>query len=736
MMTSAGQSACAAQDDVLQCCDQLYINSKITENQLLYLRHLVLIRDEDVAQLYDDFQEHQSQDKLLRDLFRLANTHPRLGQEEEDDEDDEEEEEDEAEEQWAALQREQQRRRQQEDNLLNEQPPPKKNPYSRQASQERAAARKQQQSQSQREQETGDIRHSPAARTSTLNGLLSMMLRTGDVSPVEAMLLNHMIASDHEIICAAYDLYQSDGDLTELQDTMMRCAKLEMRRRNEEIEKQQRAIDATGERDETRRALLQKYGAEVDEDDSEVADSGEEEQDDDDDDGQLAPGGDELLTEMLGSMGVDNAWQGTVPPRFILAVFAAAQRRLLTVGQSRALCDLYQAQYDLVRAAWEVFNVQGDVVDFTDTLRRIVRDLNFREDGNVRMSQGPSETAAARPSTSRGQGTQSEAQVMEAVREGQAQTQAAENGRADALAAVAAAKRELLKHSLEIMVKQGLVTTAAATGLYERALRGDPLTDAAIDSYAADRDIMEFLDTLQILANNSPEDLDNIMRMAMEEDGDDEDDDDDDVRADESNRENSSPSLPEEDDDEEEDETVGDMDQAQKELRNLILKLSRENIISKDVHAILLKLIVSRDDRIMAAHDVYRDFGDEEDLVDSLLRIARKERTAGYSRKASDDGGIEMSDISRPARKKAPEEKGVEVEMTRFRHDDDDDDDDDVEMPDLVNRGNTASNDDDDDDDDDDESPGGLLNSGDQKSILEILAKYVIDYMCFYCSVT
>jgi hypothetical protein len=85
------------------------------------------------------------------------------------------------------------------------------------------------------------------------------------------------------------------------------------------------------------------------------------------------------------------------------------------------------------------------------------------------------------------------------------------SGREDALAVVAAAKRELLKHSLEMMVKQGLMTTAAATGLNERALRGDALMDAAIDNYAADRNVMDFLDTLQILANNSPEDVDNIM---------------------------------------------------------------------------------------------------------------------------------------------------------------------------------------------------------------------------------
>jgi hypothetical protein len=103
--------------------------------------------------------------------------------------------------------------------------------------------------------------------------------------------------------------------------------------------------------------------------------------------------------------------------------------------------------------------------------------------------------------------------------------------------------------------------------------------------------------------------------------------------------------------------------------------------------------------------------------VDSLLRIARKERS-GLTRKASDDGGIEMSDISygsKKGRRGGQDESGVEVEMTRFRRgDDEDDDDDDMEMPDI---------DQNDDEEEVEESSGGLLNSGDQKSILEILAK-------------
>ena len=47
----------------------------------------------------------------------------------------------------------------------------------------------------------------------------------------------------------------------------------------------------------------------------------------------------------------------TFPPSMLTL---AAHRKQLTVGQASALCDLYEAQYDLVRAAWEVFCVQGN----------------------------------------------------------------------------------------------------------------------------------------------------------------------------------------------------------------------------------------------------------------------------------------------------------------------------------------------------------------------------------------
>jgi hypothetical protein len=175
-------------------------------------------------------------------------------------------------------------------------------------------------------------------------------------------------------------------------------------------------------------------------------------------------------------LGLTNKWEDTVPRRFVAAVFISAHRKLLTVGQASALCDLFEADYDLVRAAWEVFSMQGDTKDFTDTLRRIVRDLPFLEgdEGGMIAEAGNSDIVAA-------------------VEASQHQNLVEKDGKREALAAVISAKRELLKHSLEMMVKQELATAEGAASLYERALKGDTLVDAAVEAYAADRDVTEFL---------------------------------------------------------------------------------------------------------------------------------------------------------------------------------------------------------------------------------------------------
>ena len=70
-----GQIACEAQDEVLQICDQLFLGHQIIENQLLYLRHLVLVREEAVADIYDEYQDKKIDlTGFARALFDLANS--------------------------------------------------------------------------------------------------------------------------------------------------------------------------------------------------------------------------------------------------------------------------------------------------------------------------------------------------------------------------------------------------------------------------------------------------------------------------------------------------------------------------------------------------------------------------------------------------------------------------------------------------------------------------------------
>lgn len=57
--TSEGLAACSAQDEMLHVCDELFRAERITENQLYFLRHEVLIRSESVAVIYDNYQKNK-----------------------------------------------------------------------------------------------------------------------------------------------------------------------------------------------------------------------------------------------------------------------------------------------------------------------------------------------------------------------------------------------------------------------------------------------------------------------------------------------------------------------------------------------------------------------------------------------------------------------------------------------------------------------------------------------------
>ncbi len=178
LTTKDGRVACEAQDEVLQVCDQLYINSKITENQLLYLRHLVLIREESVAGIYDEFQEHQSVPMLAKSLYDLSNTHPY---------------------QQASVQS-----------------PELVNTYAEgHPNRDRLQPNKKEES----------------SATEILSGVVALMIRSRTITNGEADVLLEMVKLNNVYVLGAYDLFINDNNLEELQDTLMRCGKLEIRKR-------------------------------------------------------------------------------------------------------------------------------------------------------------------------------------------------------------------------------------------------------------------------------------------------------------------------------------------------------------------------------------------------------------------------------------------------------------------------------------------------------------------------
>lgn len=129
----------------------------------------MLIRDEAVAAIYDDFQEHNSVRLLAEALAHLANTHPFQTREEEGG---------------------------------------------------KSVAPTAQSGKSAQSTFTPD-----------LSGIVSLMLRTQTLSQTEASVLLDLLAERNDILLGAYEVFRRDGRMDELQDTLLRCVRLEMRKR-------------------------------------------------------------------------------------------------------------------------------------------------------------------------------------------------------------------------------------------------------------------------------------------------------------------------------------------------------------------------------------------------------------------------------------------------------------------------------------------------------------------------
>jgi len=327
---------------------------------------------------------------------------------------------------------------------------------------------------------------------------------------------------------------------------------------------------------------------------------------------------------------VVNIWESSVPAKFVKTVFIAVIRKQLDIYQAKALCDLFHANYDLVRAAWEVYTVQNDVTDLLDTLKRVVKDLTLDEDDDeegLASTDGepePAPKAVPRAASAAAPATKTASPAAKAA---SPSAQSALDRKKEALAAVSAAKRDLLKHSLEMMVKQGLVTGDAASALFSRYQDGDALAEAAIDAYAADRNVAEFLDTLQILASHSPAELNEMMKDVAEEAAHD--------------ATSSSPTAA----NTRANASIAPADvlfppappvtaavpntiaMAQLQLKGIVAELARNQMISAEVHAVLNRLVSEPDQRLIVAFQRYLVTQEGAKLIDTLLQVAAAEIT-------------------------------------------------------------------------------------------------------------
>ena len=401
------------------------------------------------------------------------------------------------------------------------------------------------------------------------------------------------------------------------------------------------------------------------------------------------------LSELLESLQIINIWKDSVPNKFILIMFTAVENDILTIFHANTLCDLYASGYDFIKAAWEVYCVQEDEIDLLDTLKRIIRDIKEPKQATTTKSTGKvtnSKKTAADDNNKLSVEDEEKKQI--------------------AMQAVIAAKRDLLKHSLEMIVKQGLVTGEAAANLFERALKGDNLIEAAIDAYANDRNVEEFINTLYILASHSTEELETMLNQ---------------VRsksqptqtvpktaaqtATQAQQQKLKPSAPPADTEKEESNEVNSDNQLY--IRQIIIEITQRGVISVEIAAPLLNLLNNNDERLFGAYEIYTETNDLEDFIDSLLRLAYYEISTNNKNNSKNNSpaGIEKKSSKVSAETEIAEKNQISSHLSPTKE---------VPFDESVDVADDEDESiDEEPEEEDDNEP--LLSSDDQKAVIKIL---------------
>lgn len=177
-----------------------------------------------------------------------------------------------------------------------------------------------------------------------LGSIVGDMLSNGRITSKMASSLFDLIKQKNIYVIAAFELYEADNNVKELQDSLIRALSLHSHDNS-----------LTTQSDD---------GDSVDEDHVDI-------------------------DSLMQTVGVENVWSKSTPRRFIILIFASVHRNFLTREQGICLCDLYDGDYDIIREAYQAYCDNDDIQSFMDTIQSIAQGIdndNSSGTGGVRAN--------------------------------------------------------------------------------------------------------------------------------------------------------------------------------------------------------------------------------------------------------------------------------------------------------------------------------------------------------------
>jgi hypothetical protein len=198
-----------------------------------------------------------------------------------------------------------------------------------------------------------DLRQSNSGSQRHLERVLIPLLRAGRLSQEEASMLRSMAGEENGVVSAALDLFQEDGNIAELADTLIRTAKIKGKRVTLSPPPPPPAPSVP--QPEPIPPLPPSQADEQEEDEEEDEEEEEEEEEEEDQESGAEASFSELVMEAVRE-GAFSQITGIV----LCDAFTHDGDHSLRMG-------------DLVQGAWEAYTLTGDADDFKDTITRIAR---------------------------------------------------------------------------------------------------------------------------------------------------------------------------------------------------------------------------------------------------------------------------------------------------------------------------------------------------------------------------